>query len=71
MPMGSMYFTNPMTSGSISGYSVGMADDPGPPPRNGKLSIPMPFDDALRAALKVKPPEKAPRKPRGKKRASK
>ncbi|HEY7953036.1 MAG TPA: hypothetical protein VID70_08600 [Solirubrobacteraceae bacterium] len=39
--------------------------------RNGKLSIPMPFEDAIRAALRVKPettpaskPDKAPRKAR-------
>jgi hypothetical protein len=33
-------------------------------PKRGKLSIPASFDDALRAALKVKPPEKPKRKPR-------
>jgi len=27
-------------------------------PRNGKLSIPLPFDEAVKAALKAKPPEK-------------
>jgi uncharacterized lipoprotein YbaY len=29
------------------------ADQPGP--QNGKLSIPLPFDAAVKAALKVKP----------------
>jgi hypothetical protein len=57
-----------------------MGDEPPPSPRatdtsrerNGKLSIPMPFEDAIRAALRVKPETapaeskrvKAPRKPR-------
>ena len=40
-----------------------------PGQRNGKLRIPLPFDDALKAALEAKPPEKPPRKPRQKKRA--
>jgi hypothetical protein len=31
--------------------------------RNGKLSIPLPFNEAVKAALEVKPPEKKPRKP--------
>ncbi len=35
-------------------------------PRNGKLAIPLPFEEAIRAALEVKPPEKPPRKPREK-----
>jgi hypothetical protein len=35
--------------------------------REGKLSIPLPFDDAVKAALKAKPPEKPKRKPRAKK----
>jgi hypothetical protein len=35
-----------------------------PARRNGKLRIPLPFEDALKAATEVKPPEKAPRKPR-------
>lgn len=35
--------------------------------RNGKLRIPLPFDDALRAAVETKPPERKPRKPRAKK----
>lgn len=43
------------------------SDQPKQPQRNGKLSIPMPFEDAVKAALKVKPPEKPPRKPRAKK----
>jgi hypothetical protein len=37
--------------------------------RNGKLRIPLPFDDAVKAALETKPPEKPPRKPRQKKPA--
>jgi hypothetical protein len=37
--------------------------------RNGKLRIPLPFDEAMKAALEVKPPERAPRKPRGKRQA--
>jgi hypothetical protein len=39
------------------------------PARNGKLSIPLPFDEAVKAALKVEPSEKPPRKPRAKKSA--
>jgi hypothetical protein len=35
--------------------------DPARAVRNGKLSIPLPFDEAIRAALKVKPPRKASR----------
>jgi hypothetical protein len=31
-------------------------------PRNGKLSIPLPFDQAVAAALKVKPPQEAKKK---------
>jgi hypothetical protein len=42
-------------------------DDGEPARRNGKLSIPLPFDDAVMAALEVKPPEKKPRRPRAKK----
>jgi hypothetical protein len=37
--------------------------------RNGKLRIPLPFEDALKAATEVKPPEKPERKPRRAKRA--
>jgi hypothetical protein len=37
--------------------------------RNGNLRIPLPFDEALKAAVEAKPPEKKPRKPRQKKRA--
>jgi hypothetical protein len=33
---------------------------------HGKLSIPLPFDEAVKAALRVKPPEKPKRKPRAK-----
>jgi hypothetical protein len=32
-------------------------------PRNGRLSIPLPFEDALRAVLRVKP-EPKPAKPK-------
>jgi hypothetical protein len=46
-----------------------MPADPPNPPRNGKLSIPLPFDEAVKAALKAKPPEKPKRKPRSKKSA--
>jgi hypothetical protein len=31
---------------------------PEKPPRNGKLSIPLPFDEAIKAALKVDQPER-------------
>jgi hypothetical protein len=41
-------------------------------PRNGKLSIPLPFDKAIRAALEVKPKGKVGNgKPAGKPRAKK
>jgi hypothetical protein len=40
-----------------------------PRKNQGKLSIPLKFEDALKAAFEVKPPEKKPRKPRQKKRA--
>jgi hypothetical protein len=44
-----------------------MADRNGEPGRrNGKLSIPLPFDEAVRAAVEAKPPPKKPRKPRAK-----
>jgi len=47
-----------------------MAADSDPhPKRNGRLRIPLPFDDALKAATDVKPPEKPKRKPRQKKPA--
>jgi hypothetical protein len=36
---------------------------------NGKLKIDLPFDEAIRAALEVKPNEKPPPKPRAKKPA--
>ena len=36
-----------------------------PKKRNGKLKIDAPFDDALKAALGAKPPEKKPKKKRG------
>ena len=41
-----------------------------PKRRNGKLHIPLPFEEALAAAVEVKPPEPAPKK-RPKKRAKK
>jgi hypothetical protein len=34
------------------------------PAQNGSLRIPLPFEDAIRAALEVKPPPKPPRKKR-------
>lgn len=40
-------------------------------PRNGKLSIPLPFDEAVAAALEVKPEPKSPKKPRTKKKSAK
>jgi len=39
-------------------------------PRNGKLAIPLPFEDAIRAALEVKPPQKPPKKKQPKKGAT-
>ena len=42
-----------------------------PPQRNGKLAIPLPFDEAMKAALEVKPAEKTPRKPRAKRKSAK
>ncbi|HEX4116139.1 MAG TPA: hypothetical protein VHY18_09735 [Solirubrobacteraceae bacterium] len=36
-----------------------MAEERGPT-RNGKLSIPLPFEDALRAVLRVKPDAEQP-----------
>jgi hypothetical protein len=35
-----------------------------PRPREGPLAIPLPFDEAIRAALKVKPPDRPKPKPR-------
>ena len=40
-----------------------------PSRRNGKLAIPLPFEEAVKAALEVKPGERAPKKPRSKKQA--
>jgi len=37
---------------------------------NGKLSIPLPFEEAIRAALEVRPPPKPPRKKQPKKGAT-
>lgn len=39
-----------------------------PPTRRGKLSIPLPFEEAIRAALEVKPEPKPKKKPRRKKK---
>ncbi len=41
-------------------------NQPPEPKREPPLSIPLPFADALRAALNVKPPEKPPRRRRKK-----
>lgn len=38
-----------------------------PKKQQGKLAIPLPFEDAIRAALEVKPPPKPPKKKRAKK----
>jgi hypothetical protein len=38
--------------------------------RNGSLRIPLPFDEAVKAALELTPPPKKPRKPRTKKSAN-
>lgn len=35
--------------------------------RRGKLAIPLPFEDAIRAVLEVKPPPKKKPQPKGKK----
>jgi len=44
-----------------------MASESDPPPkRNGKLRIPLPFEEAVRAGLETKAPPKPPRKPRKK-----
>jgi hypothetical protein len=40
-----------------------------PQARNGRLAIPLPFEDAVKAAVEAKPPKKTPRKPRRKKPA--
>ena len=43
--------------------------DKEPARRNGKLSIPLPFEEALAAAVEVKPtPVEPPKKPRAKKK---
>jgi hypothetical protein len=47
-------------------YALAMATQQ-PRQRNGRLRIPLPFEDAVKAALEAKPPEKKPRKPRQKK----
>jgi hypothetical protein len=39
--------------------------------RQGNLSIPLPFDEAVKAALDAKPPPKKPRKPRTRKKPAK
>jgi hypothetical protein len=38
---------------------------------NGRLSIPLDFNEAVQAALEVKPPQKPKRKPRSKKKTAK
>jgi hypothetical protein len=38
--------------------------EPGQPKRNARLALPLPFEEAVRAALSVKPPPKPPRKKR-------
>lgn len=43
-----------------------MAEQPAPR-RNGNLLIPLPFDEAMKAAMEVKPPERKPKKRRAKK----
>jgi hypothetical protein len=40
-----------------------------PHTRNGNLSIPLPFEDAIKAALEVPPKPKPPRKKREPKKA--
>lgn len=47
-----------------------MAQPKKPAERNGKLTIPLPFEDAIRTALEVKPPPKPPRKKRELKKPS-
>lgn len=39
-----------------------------PARRNGKLNIPLPFEDALKAATETRPPEKPKKKRPAKKR---
>lgn len=47
-----------------------VASEPPRQSRHGKLAIPLPFEDAIRAALEVKPPPKPPKqKPQAKKKA--
>jgi len=48
-----------------------MGASPQKPTRNSKLSIPLPFEEAIRAALEVKPPPKPPRKKREPKKPAK
>jgi hypothetical protein len=47
-----MYFANPTSSG-IAGTLRGVAASR----RNGKLSVPLPFEDAVKAALEAEPPK--------------
>jgi hypothetical protein len=42
-----------------------------PSQRNGNLKIPLPFDEALKAALRVKPNGKPEAKPKPKKKPAK
>lgn len=39
--------------------------------RNGRLAIPLPFEDAVKRALKAKPPEKVKKSAPGRKRPAK
>ena len=43
--------------------------DDQPSHRNGNLRIPLPFEDAVKAATETKAPPQPPKKPRQKKRA--
>jgi hypothetical protein len=47
------------------------ADQPQQRRRNGRLSIPLPFEEALRKAVKAEPPEKVKKSAPGRKRAAK
>jgi hypothetical protein len=38
-----------------------MSKDSDPPQRNGKLRIPLPFEDAVKAGLETKPPPETKR----------
>jgi hypothetical protein len=38
--------------------------------RNGRLRIPLPFEDALKAAVETEPPEQTKRKPKRRKKVA-